>query len=88
MRKLCVRLTSLSGFQSSVDTPLSFQEDTHHREGSCSNRGAVACMCCCPIQAIIVLLVCMHDPICGQADRREQGTRECKSAKKSTGMWD
>ena len=63
MRKLCVRLTSLSGFQSSVDTPLSFQEDTHHREGSCSNRDAVACMCRCPIQAIIVLIVCMHDPI-------------------------
>ena len=63
MRKLCVRLTSLSGFQSSVDTPLSFQEDTHHREGSCSNRDAVACMRRCPSQAIIDLIVCMHDPI-------------------------
>ncbi len=43
MRTLSEVLTRRSGRQSRAASPLSFQEDTHHKEGSSSNRGAVAC---------------------------------------------
>lgn len=36
-------LTRRSGRQSRAASPLSFQEDTHHKDGSSSNKGAVAC---------------------------------------------